>query len=228
MSDQAWDTWRGGPLDWSVLIWTIARTCGSPICRFRPSFLSTHSLIVLNLMVYPISTIAMSIDLATLPSDKNHSMEPGLAVVCTPGSPSDAVRPKVPLRCSLGDCVGFIVRVRSVAIHSPFNQRHDYHSHWANRDIFRPPDTEVRPCARVYSAAPPIAGKNGVCFLANRFRLTAGTENSESYRSTGEENRQCLPVVRWSAWRADNGDRRRCVAFTDLTLKWQGRSTVQS
>ena len=64
---------------------------------------------------YSIVMIARSIDRAPLPSDNICTMGPGLAVVGTPGSPSDAARTKVLFPRPLGDSVRFIVRVRSVA-----------------------------------------------------------------------------------------------------------------
>jgi len=66
---------------------------------------------------YSILTIARSIDPAPLPSGNKSTMGSGLAVVSTPGSPSDVVRTKVPLPRPLGDSVRFIVRLRSVAIY---------------------------------------------------------------------------------------------------------------
>jgi len=42
-------------------------------------------------------------------------MGPGLAVVGTPGSPSDVARTEILLHRPLGDCVRFIVRLRSVS-----------------------------------------------------------------------------------------------------------------
>jgi len=47
----------------------------------------------------------------------------GLAVVVTPGSPSDVARTKVLLLLLLGDRVRFIVRLRSVATYWVVNQR---------------------------------------------------------------------------------------------------------
>ena len=68
--------------------------------------------------------IALSIDPAPLPSDNKNTMGPGLAVVGTPGSPSDVARTKVLLPRLLGDSVLFIVRLRSVTIYGLLNQRH--------------------------------------------------------------------------------------------------------
>jgi len=51
-------------------------------------------------------------------------MGPGLAVVGTPGFPSDDARTNVPLSRLFGDSVRFIVRLRSVATYWLVIQRH--------------------------------------------------------------------------------------------------------
>jgi len=89
--------------------------------------------------------ITRSIDPAPLPSDNKSTMGPGLAVVGTPGSPSDVLRTKVLLPRPLGDSVRLIVRPRSVAIYWLFNQRH--YDHTASR----PSSCQLLRCA-----APPL------------------------------------------------------------------------
>jgi len=82
---------------------------------------------------YFIVLIARSIYPAPLPSDNKSTMEPGFAVVGTPGSPSDVARTKVLLPRLLGGSARFIVRLRSVVTHWSVNKSHEYHRWWGRR-----------------------------------------------------------------------------------------------
>jgi len=73
---------------------------------------------------YFIRLIARSIDPAPIQSDNKSTMGPGLAVVGTPGSPSDVARSKVLLPRPLADSVRVMVRLSSVAIYWVVHQRH--------------------------------------------------------------------------------------------------------
>ena len=85
----------GSPPDWSVFMWRIELTWGSPFGRLLPSCISVLSFYRLYFGGYSFFMIARSIDPAPLPSDYKSPMGPGFAVVGTPGSPSDVARTKV-------------------------------------------------------------------------------------------------------------------------------------
>jgi len=89
------DLGPGSPPDWSVFMWRIELTCGSPFGRLLPSCISVLSFYRLYFGGYSIFMIARSIDPAPLPSDNISTMGPGFAVVGTPGFPSDVARTKV-------------------------------------------------------------------------------------------------------------------------------------
>jgi len=95
ISPEYLDIGPGSPPDWSVFMWRIELTCGSPFGRLLPSCISVLSFYRLYFGGYSIFTIGRSIDLAPLPSDNKSTMGPGFAVAGTPGSPSDVARTKV-------------------------------------------------------------------------------------------------------------------------------------